>query len=109
VVQPEGFRDAGAVRRIGTGAIGDMALLDVQLGVAHRARYVLEQQVALSRSHQPEQFARLLPVIIVDAMIEVRRFASEHHRRLGEIGLVVPETRTVGIERDRAAQIAVRS
>jgi hypothetical protein len=54
VFQPEGFRDAGAVRRIGAGAIGDMALLDVQPGIAYCARRVLEQHLALSRSHHPE-------------------------------------------------------
>jgi hypothetical protein len=32
VFQPEGFGYAGAVRRIGAGAIGDMALLDLQPG-----------------------------------------------------------------------------
>jgi hypothetical protein len=30
VFQPEGFRDAGAVGRIGAHAIGDMALLDMK-------------------------------------------------------------------------------
>jgi hypothetical protein len=67
-----------------TAAIGDVALFDVQPGIAHRARRVLEQQQALSRSHYPEQVAQLLPVIIVDAMIEVRRFAREQHRQLGD-------------------------
>jgi hypothetical protein len=37
-----------------TAAIGDVALFDVQPGIAHRARRVLEQQQALSRSHYPE-------------------------------------------------------
>jgi hypothetical protein len=72
VFQPEGFRDASAVCRIGTHAIDDVALLDVQLGIAHCARRVLEQHLALSRVHLPEQVTRLLPVIIVDAMIELR-------------------------------------
>jgi hypothetical protein len=70
--QPEGLRDTGAVRRIGAGAIGDMALLDVQLGIAHGARRVLEQHLLLRFSHLAEQVARLLPVIIIDAMVVVR-------------------------------------
>src|SRR5882757_655295 len=107
VFQPQGLGDAGAVRRIGTGAIGNVPLLDVQLGVAHRPRRVLEQRLALSRIHLAEQVARLLPVIIVDAMIEVRRFALDRHGRLGEIGLVVPKSCTVGIVSERSAQIAV--
>ena len=47
--QPEGLRDASAVCRIGPGAIGDMTLLDVQLGISHRTRRVLEKQLALMR------------------------------------------------------------
>src|ERR1700704_6259132 len=107
VFQSQGLGDAGAVRRIGTGAIGNVPLLDVQPGIAHRARRVLEQRLALSRIYLPEQVARLLPVIIVEAMIVVRRVAFERERRLGEIGLVVPKSCTVGIVSERSAQIAV--
>src|SRR3979411_2223527 len=95
--------DAGAVRRIGTGAIGNVPLLDVQPGIAHRARRVLEQRLALSRIYLPEQVARLLPVIIVEAMIVVRRVAFERERRLGEFGLVVPKSCAVGIVSERSA------
>jgi hypothetical protein len=45
MLQSEGLRDASAVSAIGAGAIRDMALLDVQLGIAHRACRVLEQHL----------------------------------------------------------------
>jgi hypothetical protein len=102
--QPEGLRDTGAVRGIGAGAVVDMALLDVQLRISHRARRVIEQHLLLRLSHLAEQVARLLPVIIVDAMVVVRPVPIDRHRQLGEIGL-----RAVRIKMHRAAQIAVRS
>src|ERR1700733_6835144 len=48
-------------------------------------------------------------MIIDEAMVEVRSFARKRHWRLGEIGLVIPETRAVGIKAYCAVQIAVCS
>src|SRR5882757_4209344 len=79
------LRDACAVGRIRLGAIGDMTLLDVQPGVAHRPRGVLEQQLLLLRRHFAKEVAGLLPMIIVNAVVPVRGIALDRHRRLGEI------------------------
>ena len=73
----EGASDAGAVGRIGAQAIGDVALLDVLLRVAHRSRRVLEQHLLLRRRHQPEQIARLLPVVVVGVVVIVRSLALD--------------------------------
>src|SRR6267142_896104 len=80
--EAEGLRYPSAVRRIRTRAIVGVPLLDVQPGVAHRPRRIFEQQPLLLRGHLPEQISGLLPVIIIDAMIEVRRFALDRHGRL---------------------------
>src|ERR1700693_4624196 len=91
LVQPEGLRPPGPVCRIRARAIVDVPLLDVQLGVAHRPSRVLEQQQLLRRRHFSEQVGGLLPMVIVDTVIPMRRIALDRHRRLGEIGLIVPE------------------
>src|ERR1700736_1528072 len=106
-IDAQRLRDASSVGRIRLGAVGDVPLLDVQLGVAHRPRRVLEQQLLLYWRHFSEQVAGLFPMVVVDAVVPVRRFALDRHRRLGKIGLVVPEPRAVGIVSERSAQIAV--
>src|ERR1700691_5549255 len=95
--EPEGLRYPGPVGRIRAGAIVDVPLLDVQPCVAHRPRRVLEQQLLLRRRHLSEQVAGLLPMVILDPMIPMRRVALDRHRRLGEIGLVVPKPGAVGV------------
>jgi hypothetical protein len=75
--------------------------------VAHSPRRVLEQQLLLCRRHISEQVAGLLPMVIVDAVVPVRCVPFERERRLGKIGLVVPEPLTVGIVSERSAQIAL--
>src|SRR5208282_4870719 len=106
-IQPEGAGDAGAVGRIGAQAIGNVALLDVLARIAHRASRVLEQGLLLGWSHQTEKIPPLLPMIIDEAVIVVRRLTLQRHWRFGEIGLIVPEPVAVGIEGDGAAEIAV--
>src|SRR6202521_3787658 len=96
-INAQRLRDASAVGRIRARAIVDVPLLYVQLGVAHRPRRVLEQQLLLCRRHFSEQVAGLLPMVIVDAVVPMRRIALDRHRRLSEIRLVVPEPRAVGI------------
>jgi len=73
--ESKGASDAGAVDLIGAQTIGDVPLLDVLPRVAHRAGRVLEQRLLLLRRHQPEQIARLLPVVIVGVMVVVGRLA----------------------------------
>lgn len=68
-----------------------MALLDVRPGVAHRARRVVEKRLALGGRHHPEKIAWLLPVVVLEAMIPMPRVALERQRRLGEVGLVLPQ------------------
>jgi hypothetical protein len=56
--KPERRGDARTISRIGLRAVGDMALLDLETRVAHRARGVLEQQPLLPGAHLPEQDAK---------------------------------------------------
>ena len=65
-------RHARAVCRVRPRAVVDMALLDVQACVAHCAGGVVEEVLLLGRSHLAEQIARLLPVVVVDAMVMMR-------------------------------------
>src|ERR1700676_2102510 len=89
-IDAQRLRDASAVGRIRARAIVDGLRLDVGLGVAHRPRRVLEQQLLLCRRHFSEQIAGLLPMVIVDTVVPMRRIALDRQRRLGEIGLGVP-------------------
>jgi len=96
-IDAQRFRDACAVGRIGLRTVADIPLLDVQFCVAHGTRRVLEQQLLLCRRHLPEQVAGFAPMIVVDAVVPVRRIPFERERRLGKIRLVVPEPRAVGL------------
>src|SRR6202035_1662158 len=100
-------RDPLAIGRIGAKTIGDVALLDVQARIAHRAGCVLEQRLLLRRRHQAEQIARLFPVIVVGVMVVVGRLAFNGQRRLGEVGVAVPQPGAVRVEAGGAAEIAV--
>src|SRR5205085_8019543 len=72
---PQRPRHAGAVCRVRPRAVLYMALLDVRPCITHRAGGVLEQRLPLRRRHFTEQVARLLPVIIIHAMIPMRPVA----------------------------------
>src|SRR5882724_12852880 len=99
---PQRPRHARAVCRVRPRAVLYMALLDVRPCITHRAGGVLEQRLLLRRSHLAEQVARLLPVIIIHAMVIVRPVAVHRHRKLGEIGLIFPEAGAIGVEGERA-------
>lgn len=88
--------NSGAVGGVGAGAVVDVAPLDVIGGIAHRARRVVEKRLALVRIHGAEQVARLLPMVVVDAVVPVRADAINGHGRFGEVGLVSPQTIAVG-------------
>src|ERR1700737_5532850 len=100
-------RHARAVCRVRPRAVLYMALLDVQARVAHCASGVVEEPLLLGGRHQPEKIARLLPGIIVDAMVIVRRLTLDRQWRLGEIGLIVPQPGAVRVEAGGGAGIAV--
>jgi hypothetical protein len=63
--QAQGGGDACAIGRIGLGAVGDVALLDVPSCPADRASRIVEQSLALSGVHLPEEVPRLLIVIVI--------------------------------------------
>src|SRR6266446_5784330 len=83
---PQRPRHARAVCRVRPRAVVHMALLDVRPCITHRAGGILEQRLPLRRSHLAEQIARLLPVVVIHAMIPMGPVAVHRHRRLGEIG-----------------------
>src|SRR5581483_3878869 len=91
------FRYARAISRVRFRAVGDVALLDLDARVAHGARRVLEQHLLLRRRHLAKQDAGLLVVVIVDAMIPMRRRTRPFQRRLGEPRVMVdPHALAVG-------------
>src|ERR1700726_1135397 len=102
---PQRPRHARAVCWVRPRAVLCMALLDVRPCITHRAGGVVEQRLPLRRSHLAEQIARLLPVVVVDAMVIMRPVAVHRHRKLGEIGLIVPQPVAVWIEGEGAAEI----
>src|ERR1700682_3252544 len=63
--------NACTVGRIGFGAIGDVALLDVFGSSADLAGRILEQSLAPRGVHHSKEVARLLIVVVVDAMVPV--------------------------------------
>src|SRR3954470_5725901 len=78
------LRDARTIRRIGFGAVDDMALLDFDARVPHGAGGVLEQKLLLFGAHLPEQDAGLLVVVIFYAMIPISRITLDRQRRLDQ-------------------------
>src|SRR5438132_7390494 len=69
---PQCPRHARAVCRVRPRAVLHMALLDMRPCITHRAGGVLEQRLLLRRCHLTEQIARLLPMVVIDAMVPVR-------------------------------------
>jgi hypothetical protein len=51
----------------------------------------------LGGGHQAKEIARLLPVVVIDAMVIVGPVAIHRHRKLGKIGLVVPQPGAVSL------------
>src|SRR6202011_3078341 len=101
----KGPGNAYTVGRIGPGAVGNMAFLDMPGGATHGSRGIVEEHLLLLRRHRSKEVAGLLPMIIVDAMVPMGRLTLDRHRRLGEIGLVLPKPRAVGMIGERCAQI----
>src|SRR5437879_2764211 len=61
--------DPPAILRVGLGTVGDVTFLDVCRRAVHGAGRIVEQCLALGGVHLPKQDARLLIVVIIDAMI----------------------------------------
>jgi hypothetical protein len=84
LTQPRGWlpnfgqrlRDTCAIGRIGPGAVGDMALLDMPGGATQRAGGVLEEHLPLRPCHHPEKVARLFPMVIVNPVALVQSLAA---------------------------------
>ncbi len=106
--QSEGFCHAFAVCRIATVAVADMAVFDEVGRVAHCGGGVAEQCLFLRVVHQVEQGARLAEiVVIVLAVVPVRRVAVDFQRRFGEVGLLLPLAEAIGFVVRQAAVVAV--
>ncbi|GAN73356.1 hypothetical protein Apmu_0067_22 [Acidiphilium multivorum AIU301] len=61
----------------------------------------------MRRRHQAEQVARLLPVIVVGAMIVMCCVPLQRDMRFGMSRLIVPDAAGIGMIADDAAKIAV--
>ena len=106
--QPQGFRHAFAVGRVATVAVADVAVFDEVGRVAHSCGGVVEQSLFLCVVHQVKQGARLAEVVvIVLAVVPVRRIAADFQRRFGEVGLLLPLAEAVGFVVRQAAVVAV--
>src|SRR3546814_12195650 len=73
-----------------------MPLLNPEAGVAQGAGGVIEQGLLLCGAHLPEQVARLLVVVVVDAMIPPGRVALDLERRLDK-GLISIHQRPLAV------------
>src|SRR4030088_153215 len=106
-IDAQRLRDAGAVGRIGLGAVGDMPLLNVLGRAADLAGRIVEQGLLLSRAHLAEEIARLLVVIVVDTMVPMRRRTVDLQRRLVKLRLVGPLAPAIGEVGGSSAEVAV--
>ena len=94
----QGFGYAFAVCRVATVAVADMAVFDEVWCIAHGCGGVVKQSLFLRVAHQIEQGARLAEiVVIVLAVVPVRRVAVDFQRRFGEVGLLLPLAEAVGV------------
>src|SRR5690554_6726224 len=90
------------------GAVVDMALLDEVWGIAHGPCGVVEQRLLLFRSHQAEQVAGLLEVVvIIFPEVPPIGVAVDLQGRLPELGLLLPLMEAVGLVVGQAAVVAI--
>ena len=104
---PLRLRHAHTIRRIGPGAVVNMALLDVSRSSTHHAGRV--PHLLLGWGHLAEQVARLLPLVVIHAVVPMRSVAVSRHQRFGEVWLFFPQIGAVEMDAQRATQIAVRA
>ena len=89
-------------------AVADVAVFDEVGRVAHGCGGVIEQSLFLRVVHQLEQGTRLAEVVvIVLAVVPVRRVTVDFQRRFGEVGLLLPLAEAVGFVVRQAAVVAV--
>src|SRR5690554_7795475 len=85
-----------------------MALLDEVRGIAHGAGGVVEQCLLLLRSHQSEQVARLLGVVvIVFPEVPPIGVAVDLQARLPDLGLLLSLMEAVGLVVGQAAVVVI--
>src|SRR5260370_7372896 len=83
-------RHAIAVGGIRSAAVRNIPLQNILSRADDRARRVVEEQLLLLGCHLPKEIARLLPVIILQAMVIVTSVAVERERHLTLFRLAVP-------------------
>src|SRR5690606_33711572 len=97
-----------AVIRIGFVAVGDVANHDMALHPVHGPRRVLEQTLLLVCRHQTEQVARLGEVVVIFLAVIVTGCRTfQRHRRLAEIGLLLPFAISIRLVMQAAALVAI--
>src|SRR6202022_2629629 len=101
------LRDARAVGGIGLGAVADMPLLNVLRSAADLASRIVEQRLLLGGAHLAEEVARLLVVIVVDTMVQMRGPAFDLQRRLVKLRLVGSLAPAIGEVGGSSAEVAV--
>ena len=85
-----------------------MAIFDEVWCIAHGCGGVVEQSLFLCVAHQIEQGARLAEVVVIIlAVVPVRRVAVDFQRRFGKVGLLLPLAEAVGFVVRQAAIVAV--
>src|SRR5690554_2291050 len=97
-----------AIGRIGFVAVGDVANHDMALHPVHGPRRVLEQTLLLVCRHQTEQVSRLGDVVVIFLAVIVTGCRTfQRHRRLAEIGLLLPFAISIRLVMQAAALVAV--
>src|SRR5260370_8591365 len=91
----------------GSSAVRNMPVQVLRRGAIDRASRVVEEQLLLRRGHLPEEIARLLPVIILQAMVKVTRVAFERERRLIVFRLVCPQSLSIPVLSRRRSQVSL--
>src|ERR1700754_4097219 len=84
-----------------------MPLQNLLRGAIDRASRVVEEQLLLLRGHLAEEIARLLPVIILQAVVIVLRLAFERERQISVFRLVVPQSLAIRVITRRYAQVSI--
>src|ERR1700730_19240565 len=84
-----------------------MPLQDLRRGTIERASRVVEEQLLLLRGHLPEEIARLLPVIILQAVVIVSSVAFERERQISVFRLVVPQPLAIRVISRRPSQVSI--
>src|SRR5260370_4294027 len=96
-----------ALGRIGSSAVRNMALQDVLRGAIDRASRVVEEQLLLLRGHLREEIARLLPVIILYAVVIVTSIAFQRERQLSVFRLAVPQPLAIRVVTGRRSEVPI--